>query len=271
MKDDQFSPFWHHVTMGREPLADLFGVGGAGSLPLPTKNLTNALVDRLVDAITGGALKPGDRLPTEKEMIAAYGVSKTVIREAVAALRSSGYVFTRHGVGTFVADFRRHRVFQIDRDDVDSIHEVVNVLQFRIAIETESAALAAEYATEDDLATIDAALSHFEEEAAAGGHAIDADFEFHRAIARATKNPLFVRFLDFLGSVAIPRSRLGDITPVDAGEMHHRQKRYLRKLQSEHRRIQKAIVERSPIRARKAIRDHLYISWDRYRRMSGSR
>ena len=262
MKENQSSPFWRHEVGGDGSLTDLFGVGRTGSLPLPTKNLTNALVDRLLDAITGGELKPGDRLPTEKEMIVAYGVSKTVIREAVAALRSSGYVITRHGVGTFVADFSRHRVFQIDRDDVESIHEIVNVLQFRIAIETESAALAAEYATPEDLAAIDAALCRFEDDVASGSQAIDADFEFHRAIARATKNPLFVRFLDFLGSVAIPRSRLGE-----AAAMHTQQKRYLRKLQNEHRRIQQAIVERRPIRARKAIRDHLYISWDRYRKM----
>ena len=262
MSDKQVSPFWRHDAAGDAPLEALFGLGGAEVLPLPTKNLTNALVDRLVDAITGGTLKAGDRLPTEKEMIATYGVSKTVIREAVAALRSSGYVFTRHGVGTFVADFSRHRVFQIAGDDVESIHEIVNILQFRIAIETESAALAAEYATEQDLADIDAALRRFEDDVASGSQAIDADFEFHRAIARATKNPLFVRFLDFLGSVAIPRSRLGE-----AAAMHMPQKRYLRKLQNEHRRIQQAIVERRPVRARKAIRDHLYISWDRYRKM----
>src|SRR3954469_3016453 len=71
------------------------------------RSLTGELVVRLTDDITSGKIPPGSRLPTEQEMIAATGVSRTVVREAVAALRADGLVVTRQGVGAFVPENAR--------------------------------------------------------------------------------------------------------------------------------------------------------------------
>src|SRR5712672_943199 len=68
------------------------------------RRLTHELVERLTAEIVSGKLPPGARLPTEQEMIAATGVSRTVVREAVAALRAEGLVVTRQGAGAFVAE-----------------------------------------------------------------------------------------------------------------------------------------------------------------------
>src|SRR5215471_19086075 len=80
----------------------------------PPKNLTAELVEVLTREITAGKLAPGARLLTEQEMMATFGVSRTVVREAVAALRSEGLVLTRQGVGAFVATDGQKRPFRID-------------------------------------------------------------------------------------------------------------------------------------------------------------
>ncbi len=70
---------------------------------VPPRNLKDELIDCLTAEIKSGALKPSDKLPTEQKMIAAFGVSRTVVREALAALRAEGLIDTRQGVGAFAA------------------------------------------------------------------------------------------------------------------------------------------------------------------------
>src|SRR4029079_15962839 len=110
------------------------------------RSLTGELVARLMADITGGRLPPGSRLPTEQEMIAATGVSRTVIREAVAALRADQLVVTRQGVGAFVANHVR-RPFRVDFDEHSPLREVLNVMELRTGVEIEAAGLAAERAS----------------------------------------------------------------------------------------------------------------------------
>src|SRR5271156_4997596 len=87
----------------------------------PPKNLPAELVDLLSKEITSGKLAPGARLLTEQAMMATFGVSRTVVREAVSALRSEGLVLTRQGVGAFVATDRQKRPFRIDQKDPKSV------------------------------------------------------------------------------------------------------------------------------------------------------
>src|SRR5215813_11406243 len=121
-----------------------------GPLPAP-RSLTDALIERLTSEITSGQLPTGARLPTEQELIAATGVSRTVVREAVAALRAEGLVTTRQGVGAFVAD---GRPFRINSDELSSLREVIEIMELRTGIEIEAAGLAAERATPGHLAQI---------------------------------------------------------------------------------------------------------------------
>jgi DNA-binding FadR family transcriptional regulator len=91
------------------------GTGAAPGLAAlgPPRSLTQMLIERLSAQIMAGELKPGAQLPTEPELIAAAGVSRTVVREAVSALRAEGLVVTRQGVGAFVAETPR-RPFRIE-------------------------------------------------------------------------------------------------------------------------------------------------------------
>src|SRR6516162_8461758 len=117
------------------------GLSTVRPLP-PPRSLTGELVARLTEDITSGKLPPGSRLPTEQELIAATGVSRTVVREAVAALRAEGLVITRQGVGAFVPENAR-RPLRIDFDQLSPLRAVLDVMELRTGIEIEAAGLAA--------------------------------------------------------------------------------------------------------------------------------
>ncbi len=228
-------------------------------------NLTGTLAARLREEITSGRLVPGERLPTEQSMMSAFGVSRTVVREAVSAVKAEGLVVTRQGSGAFVAIDDGRRPFRIDPDQLGSIRDVMNVMELRASVEAEAAGLAAQRRTADDITVIENALQSIDEAIAAGDAAIAADAEFHRCVARATGNPYHLEFLKFLGNVTIPRQRVrvGAQSPME-------QRAYLDKVQSEHREIWAAIVVEDPEAARDAARRHCMNSRARYQEIAES-
>lgn len=234
-----------------------------GRLTPPT-NLTEELVKRLTTEIERGGMVPGTRLPTEQEIMASTGVSRTVVREAIAALRAQGLIVTRQGAGAFVAGDPQRRPFRIDPAELESLADVLRVMELRIGVEVEAAGLAAARRSASQLAEIDRRLEAIDQAIEQGESAVDADFAFHQAIFAATDNDYFVRFLEFLGRFIIPRqsvrSGLGS-----AAEQRH----YLKRIQAEHAAIRDAIGARAADRAREAARLHLVGSLERYRQMMG--
>ena len=225
----------------------------------PPKNLTAELVELLTKEITGGKLAPGARLLTEQEMMTTFGVSRTVVREAVSALRSEGLVQTRQGVGAFVAVDAQKRPFRIDPEDVTSVPEILRIMELRMGVEIEAAGLAASRRTSKHIARIEAELAKIDAALERGEAAVEADFELHRAIAAATGNAHFERFLGYLGHYIIPRQTLRiEKTGREA------QGTYLQRVQREHRAICGAITKGDPEAARAAMRAHLGNSIARY-------
>ena len=98
----------------------------------PAPALTREIAERIADEIATARLQPGAKLPTEQEMVAAMGVSRTVVREAVAALRARGLIVTRQGAGAFVAADADRRPFQLAFDGLPSIAEVLDVMEERV-------------------------------------------------------------------------------------------------------------------------------------------
>jgi len=229
----------------------------------PARNLTEEVVARIAAEIRGGRLAPGARLPTEQKLMSAMGVSRTVVREAVAALRAEGLVTTRQGSGAFVAPDASRVPFRIDPEGLSSIGDVLQVMELRLAIEIEAAALAAERMTPERLAPVGRALRAIEAAIGRGEGAINEDFAFHRAIAGATGNPRFAELLEYLGRHVIPRQsvRVAVSTP-------QAQRQYLLDIQKEHKRIYEALRDGQPAEARKAMRTHLTRSLQRYRRLA---
>lgn len=230
----------------------------------PARNLTLEVVERIASEIRSGQLAPGTRLPTEHALMAALGVSRTVIREAVAALRADGLVISRQGAGVFVAD-ERHIPFRINPENLSSIDDMLHVMELRLAIEVEAAALAAERTTPGQNASIAEALASIDAAIENGDNAAFEDFAFHRAVATASGNPKFSRLLDFLGRHIIPRQSIR--SSLSTAE---EQRRYLRRIQNEHQRIFNAIQSGDPAAARRAMRTHLTRSLARYRRLAES-
>jgi DNA-binding FadR family transcriptional regulator len=232
----------------------------------PAKNRTAEVVERLTAEIGGGRIAPGARLPTELELTAALGVSRTVVREAVAVLRAEGLVETRQGVGAFVVRDIQRRPFRINPDGLHSIAEVVEVMELRTGVEVEAAGIAAERVNAASRGRIVKSLGAIDAALARGEAAIDEDFAFHQAIAEATGNPHFMRFLEFLGRFLIPRQsvRVGLRTAKD-------QRSYLQRIQTEHRAIAAAIGTGDVAAARRAMRRHLLGSRQRYQRLAAKR
>ncbi len=229
----------------------------------PQRNLTDEVIERISKEINSGRLQPGARLPTEQELMTALGVSRTVVREAVSALRADGLVTTRQGSGAYVASDVSRIPFRIDPEGLSAIEDVLAIMELRLAIEVEAAALAAERITPRGLVPIARALRAIETAIGKDEGAVTEDFAFHLAIANASGNLHFAQFLDFLGRHVIPRQSVR-VALSTAQE----QRKYLMRIQVEHGRIHEAIAKRDPNQARRAMRLHLTRSLKRYRRIA---
>lgn len=226
----------------------------------PRARLTVNLVESLERRIALGDLAVGARLPTEAQLAETFSVSRTVVREAVAQLRARGLVRSRQGVGVFVAQAAPAPSTgeALLRGDARSLPEILDLLEFRAAVETEAAGAAALRHSPRQGGEIQAAHEAMARAVAAGEAAVDADFALHLAICAATNNPVYAEVLQYLGSKTIPRSRLTAETP-------ERVAAYLGKVVQEHAAIVAAIESRDAEAARAAMRRHLQESQARYR------
>lgn len=224
------------------------------------RSLTGEVTTRLLDEISSGRLTPGQRLPTEQEMMLSMKVSRTVVREAISALKAQGLVITRQGSGAFVSTSPAPRTFKLEPEMLRSLDSVINVLELRLAVEAEAAGMASLRGTDAGLQAIKDAHAAFEAAIDRGETAAEEDFAFHVAIANATGNPKFPEFLKFLGAYVIPRQnlRVWEMTFSSQAE-------YLARIKQEHGRIVAAITDRKPDLARSALREHLTLAAARYR------
>jgi len=210
------------------------------------------------DAILNGVYKPGDKLPSEARLTEQHGVSRTVIREAVAALRADGLVDSRRGAGVFVRQ-PPAPVLPFQSIDKARISSILELLEFRSAVETEAAALAAlrrSPVQEENILECHAAVQRcIAQELPTAAE----DFALHRAIARASNNSRFVEFLDLIGQNAIPRAALQTAAHEKISLAYQAQ------LHEEHGRIVTAISDGDSEAARSAMRVHLQGSQRRYR------
>jgi GntR family transcriptional repressor for pyruvate dehydrogenase complex len=227
-----------------------------------TRSRAEEVVARISEEIENGRLAPGARLPTEQAMASAMGVSRTVVREAVAALKAGGLVMTRQGAGAFVTG-GTHRSFRIDPSGLVSLDDVIGIMELRRAIEVEAAALAAERASKTHHREMNALLGAIDAAIDKGDGAVNEDFALHRAIAVASRNQRFADLLTFLGHHVIPRQ-----TIRMAQQSAEDQRTYLTVIQEEHQLIVDAIQRRDVVAARSAMRDHLDRSLQRYRKLA---
>jgi GntR family transcriptional repressor for pyruvate dehydrogenase complex len=229
------------------------------------RSLALELVDALSARIRDQRYPAGSQLPTESAIVAEFGVSRTVVREAISKLQAAGLVQTRHGIGTFVVGNGEATPFRVSPQELATLQDVIAVLELRIAVESEAAALAAQRRDDDHLRAMRAALAAFAAAVDEGRDAVGPDFEFHLEIARATRNPRFADLIGALGIGAIPRARLAGTV-----ERSDEQKAYLQRVNVEHESILDAIAARDAEAARAAMRTHLTNSRERRRRLAAA-
>ncbi|HET9408557.1 MAG TPA: FadR/GntR family transcriptional regulator [Candidatus Sulfotelmatobacter sp.] len=210
--------------------------------------LYEQIVEQIEECIVQGDLKPGDQLPAERELAQRFGVSRTAVREAVKALREKGLVEAYSGRGTFITDGTSHAVRQsLDRMvKIGQADGSTHLAELRAILEPEIAAMAAARIQEPELATMREAVAVMDRSQNDPDAYIEADLDFHLALAEAAANPLILSLIDSI--VGLLREQRLKIFRVpggpERGQMHHKQ-------------ILGAIEQRHAEAARRAMKSHL--------------
>jgi GntR family transcriptional repressor for pyruvate dehydrogenase complex len=225
------------------------------------RNLAQGVVAFIHEGIADGRLKPGDKLPTESEIMRVLGVSRTVVREAISHLQAGGHVETRHGIGTFLLAPKPANLLGLDPATVVTVRDVLAILELRISLETEAAGLAASRRTDAQLLQLRAALDTFESSVRSGAATVPSDVQFHLLIAESSANRYFHDILAHLGTNIIPRARLDSARLAQDDPSV-----YMERVINEHEDIYHAIARQDPDAARAAMRTHLSNSRERLRR-----
>lgn len=220
--------------------------------------LSETVVAAIRKQLVSGDIQPGQKLPTEEKMTETFGVSRTVIREALANLAADGLVEPRQGAGVFVLDHPTLTLGALSQE-ISKISQAINVLEVRMGIEIEAAGLAAVRRNAAQAALIQEAFFEFERVLKLGEPTGKSDFAFHREIASATNNPFYVEMLDALGDRTIPCDRSSPWYSVEVLSVE-----YLIGLQREHLTVLKAISAGDAQGAREAMRAHLVAAQARY-------
>jgi GntR family transcriptional repressor for pyruvate dehydrogenase complex len=212
-------------------------------------NLPALVASSISREIAQGRLRPGDRLPTEHALATTFGVSRNVVREAVAKLRSEGRVWSQQGRGAFVADTTNPTVLSIDHDALQMGDAFAGLFELRGSLEVHAAALAAHRRSKDDLARMQEALATMTASPYGSVQWLKKDLEFHTAIARATGNAYIVQFVGFVSG------KVRDSILVAGGS--HASDEMARATLVEHQAILTAVKGGDPAAAEQAMRIHL--------------
>lgn len=225
-------------------------------------NLVNEIADRLRRDIASGRYPVGARMPTELKLSDSFHVSRSVLREAIASLRAEGLLRSRRGSGIYV-ERSEARIGPFTLSEHTRISTIMEVLEFRIAVEVEAAALAAMRSSPSQDEAIFERNRDIQHALDEGRPTNDADFAFHQAIADASGNSRFRDFLDVMGSNGIPRLAMRGAASEIAASLEH--------IVPEHERIARAIANSDKEGAREAMRAHLEGSLRRYRELMHDR
>jgi DNA-binding FadR family transcriptional regulator len=212
-------------------------------------NLPALVASSISREIAQGRLRSGDRLPTEHALATTFGVSRNVVREAIAKLRSEGRVWSQQGRGAFVADTANPTVLSIDHDALQKGDAFRSLFELRRVLEVHAAALAARRRSKDDLVQMREALADMTASPYGSVQWLKKDLEFHIAIARATGNAYIVQFIGFVSE------KVRDSILVAGGS--HASDEMARATLVEHERILVAVKAGDPASAQEAMRVHL--------------
>jgi GntR family transcriptional repressor for pyruvate dehydrogenase complex len=222
-------------------------------LPIPKASFFQEVILRFEDLLRSGALKPGEKLPSEPELALAFQVSRPTLREALKAMNLLGLLVSRNGDGTYVSDdhgrmFRNALYFS----SVLSAVDFLGLIEARIAIEPFLAEQAATRATEADIQRMKGCIERMQAGVGRLEPYLAAEVAFHDEIARAARSPILQAILNSLRDLLLEGRRkiTADQTGPDNLQFHTR--------------IFEAIRKRSPALARSRMLEHLEDGRNRY-------
>jgi GntR family transcriptional repressor for pyruvate dehydrogenase complex len=220
--------------------------------PIRPKKLSEEIVSQIQTLIANGDLKPGERIPSERELAAFLGVSRPSVREAIMVLEAMGFLESRQGGGTYVRSLTERSMADplasmVERRDPRMLHALTEV---RMGLESWSAYLAAKRAEDSEIERMRELYEVMEEQAGSGGWDPKIDAEFHLTITAATHNTIQVHVLDTIQAL------FQTTIMVTLGEFYTKEG-YIELLLNHHREILEAISAHDPERARQKMMEHL--------------
>jgi GntR family transcriptional repressor for pyruvate dehydrogenase complex len=217
-------------------------------LPIQPERLYERIVSQIEERIVSGELKPGDQLPPENELAKQFTVSRTAVREAIKALREKRLVEVRPGKGTFIMNgspgAMRHSLGLLMK--FGAPNGSGHLVEVREILEPEIAARAAVRTTDENIAAMQEAVDVMDTALDDAQRFVEADLDFHLALAEATQNPLIPLLMDsIIDLLREERERTGLVEGgLERGQLHHK-------------RILQAIVQHDAEAARQTMQDHL--------------
>jgi GntR family transcriptional repressor for pyruvate dehydrogenase complex len=221
---------------------------------VPRLSLSDHIVEQIAELIARGALKPGDRIPSEKQLCEKFGVGRTSVREALRSLSVMGVLESRMGDGTFVAsDVSRFLERSFQWGLLLNPKVVDDLIETRLMLESHNAHLAAAKAGPDDLARMDEAVRQMEAAVDDPEQYLEHDLQFHLAIAQATQNSILQNLL------STTRGYLQAWIRETLARPDMSEKRARLSI-AEHRRILRALRNKDAEAARQAMAAHILSS-----------
>ena len=235
--------------MGR--VVEVSEISQTSNSSLRSERLSSQISKMILSEIQSGQLKPGDRLPAESALAEKYGVSRTILREAVASLKNDNILESRQGRGILVKSPSSRQAFRFsDVFETISMEEVNHFYEMRALLESEAASLAAIRKTEDDIAAIKKALHEMETAVESNTLGDSAHSNFNSSIAEASHNPVLIQFLYFL------QSKLHDLAiDLRIKTMTSPERAHIVLL--EHQKVAESILSGNSAEAKNAVTEHL--------------
>ncbi|MCK9340797.1 MAG: FadR family transcriptional regulator [Synergistaceae bacterium] len=226
---------------------------GSGTKPseLKTERLSSRISKLILSEIQSGMLLPGDRLPAETVLAEKYGVSRTILREAIASLKNDDILESKQGRGIIVKNPNQRQAFRFsDVFETISVDEINYFYEMRALLESEAAGLAAVRHTKEDMVLIKKAFKEMEEAVRSSSPGDEAHFKYNEAIAKASHNPVLIEFLSFLQNKLhslATELRIKTMMSPERAET----------VLSEHRHVVESIFTGDPQKAKQAVMTHL--------------
>jgi len=220
--------------------------------PIKTKRIYETIVEQIKNLIISGNLKPGDKLPSEKELAERLQVSRTSVREALCALDMAGLLEVRPGGGAFVRQSNPSDILEsLSFALILEKEKIRDIVELRRGLEIEAAGLAAERASEENLTKMEEALAQMETDLATGAPGDASDLKFHYSIIEAARNPLLLRVMNTIYDTMNQTFRITRNLWLKSPSSTPQ------RLLEEHRQIYKAIRSKNAKKARKIMSLHI--------------